>query len=76
MPTVTLQDGESVEHDKVSFEQGLVVAYVVDEDGPPHVDDSEAVAVYPTTSVLAVDIDDDEHLGEVDTNLPDEYVIE
>lgn len=73
MPTVTRQDGESVDHDKVSIEQGLVVAFTVEEDSPAP---GEAVAVYPTSSVVAIDIGEDEHLGELDTDLPDEYVVE
>lgn len=49
---------------------------MVDGDGPHHVDDREDLAVSPSTSVLAVDIDGDERLGEVDTTLPGECVIE
>jgi hypothetical protein len=68
MPTVELTNGETREYDKIGIEQGLVVGYGEDE-GPPHVAGTRPVlSVYPSGSVLEIDVGDEEDLHRVSSD--------
>jgi len=77
MVSITLANGESREHEKVGIEGGLVMAYEITEVEGGW-DEEDVVEVYPESSVIAIELADEESLGEVSSNSPppEKYVVE
>lgn len=77
MVTLTLQNDQTREFEKIEIKSSLVVAYDVEEiEGGWN--EEEITSVYPREAVLEIDLGGSESLGKAQSQSPspDRYVIE